>query len=157
MWIDYQQLTGGPCSQKWQPKAPIINLHLLSIDTFSNREIVRGHHWFEGDRQITKNNKKPIARRCDVLCNHQLDWLECLLIKVSSLKKELVNPFIDAKFGNLNFQFKYLANWASLILPTVVLIASLIFCKEQIFFVILFQTHFSLTNWFLLGTKNFRI
>ena len=31
-------------------------------------------------------------------------------IKVSSLKKELVNPFIDAKFGNLNFQFKYLAN-----------------------------------------------
>ena len=31
-------------------------------------------------------------------------------VKVSSLKKELVNPFIDAKFGNLNFQFKYLAN-----------------------------------------------
>ena len=54
-------------------------------------------------------------------------------VKISSLKKELVNPFIDAKFGNLNFQFKYLANWASLILPTVVLIVSLIFCKGQIF------------------------
>ena len=36
-------------------------------------------------------------------------WLRCVfgtkevchIIKVSSLKKELVNPFIDAKFGNL--------------------------------------------------------
>jgi len=31
-------------------------------------------------------------------------------VKVSSLKKEPINPFIDAKFGNLNFHFKNLAN-----------------------------------------------
>ena len=28
------------------------------------------------------------------------------LLKVSSLKKKLINPFINAKFGNLNFSFQ---------------------------------------------------
>ena len=62
-------------------------------------------------------------------CHHQEIGT---FLKVSSLKKELINPFVDATFWNLNFHFKYLANWASLILPSEVFIASLIFWKQQI-------------------------